>query len=149
MSNEQWTRIGVYLRVYWPLEEVVSRNLICSICGGELSTAYCPRDGGAAKGKITSKKEMTSGIYEFCQKVYNYGDAFTSSYRDEDGTGEYEIVHSNMHPCTGLVINRDDEDQELEMPPNEFTPDWLDLMSKLDEQGIKYKKCYGIVVEWF
>ena len=77
------------------------------------------------------------------------GDAFSSAYQDKDETGEYEIVVNNMRLCTGVVVNREDDNQELEMPPNEFTPDWLDLMGKLDEQGIKYKKCYGIVVEWF
>lgn len=144
--NNLHVHIGVYLKVFFPKEPVVKKVAVCSKCNKRIDSPYCPDCGGRMElREIETLNYSPDGIYEFCNKHYGFGDRFSGVF----WKGDYQIVASNEFPDSSLNVSEwTDDRSEFAIPPNEFSPEWVDLMGKLDANGIKYEKCYGIIYYW-
>lgn len=139
MSVDHSLYVGVYLRAVMPTVVQPSGNRQCGACGRKTSpdVLFCPRDGYATQPYDT---EVSLSLYEFLSEEFDDGDLFAAVYNSSDGS-TLVLANHGQQPGHIHVGN----DLEYDMPPNDFTGDWVPLMAALDAQGIPYERRYGIV----
>lgn len=148
MGTNAYFFVGAYLKVFMPTITITVTERRCSNCEKiGYNFSFCPDCGGKVEMKNIDQQEMAD-LHDFCKKHFGDGDAFaqTSQFRPSK---EYIIALPNTEKDNLVTLAPYDEVGFLDIPPNEFGGEYQRLMAALDKDGIKYEKCYGIIVDYY
>lgn len=139
--------VGAYLKVFMPIKTITETKDLCSKCGQERhDCAFCPHCGGKVEKRNVERQEMAD-FYEFCEKHFGHGDTFAQPFQFRPSK-EYIIALPNTEKDNLVTLEPYHDVGFLDIPPNEFGGEYQRLMVALDKDGIKYEKCYGIIVDY-